>query len=70
MANQADIPEVGDFSDLAHIFSIPYVEAATLDNRMRTYCSQASHRLARLRAGPDYRDRLYRGLAELIQRNP
>jgi hypothetical protein len=70
MANEADVPEVGDFSDLAHIFSIPYVEAATLDNRMRAYCAQASHRLSRLPVGVDYRDRLYRGLAELIERNP
>jgi hypothetical protein len=70
MANVADIPEVGDFSDLAHIFSVPYVEAATLDNRMRAYCTQASRRLSGLPGGVDYRDRLYRDLAELMQRNP
>jgi hypothetical protein len=41
-------PEVGDFVDLNHVFAVPYVEAATLDNRMRQYCSRAARRLVRV----------------------
>jgi hypothetical protein len=69
MGNYDDIPEVGDFSDLAHVTAVPYCEAATLDNRMRDYCSRASRRLGRLGA-PDYRQRLYRNLNDLMRRNP
>lgn len=67
MLNVANVPEVGDFSDLSHIYAIPYVDAATLDRRMRTYCSQASRRIARLAFGIDYRDRLYHDLGEVME---
>jgi hypothetical protein len=70
MANYGDVPEVGDFSDLAHVFSVPYVEAAILDDRMRNYCSQASQRLSTLATPIDYRPRLYRDVGDLMQRNP
>ena len=69
LANCQDIPEVGDFSDLAHVFAIPYVEAATLDNRMREYCSQASRQLLAAGLTFDYRTRLYSNLRELMDRN-
>ena len=70
LLNCNDIPEVGDFSDLAHVSAVPYVDAATLDNRMRAYCSQASRDLVRLGLCVDYRQRLYRNLADVMQRNP
>ena len=70
MRNYDDIPEVGDFVDLNLIFAIPYVDAATLDNRMREYCSQAARSLTRLGLEVDYRDRLYRDLCSIMQRNP
>src|SRR5258708_183480 len=70
MMNYANVPEVGDFSDLAHVFAVPYVDAATLDRRMRNYCSQASRRLAGLPFCVDYRQRLYRDLEDVMRRNP
>lgn len=70
MRNYDDIPEVGDFVDLNLIFAVPYVDAATLDNRMREYCSQAARSLTRLGLPVDYRDRLYRDLPTIMQRNP
>jgi len=70
MRNYDDIPEVGDFVDLNLIFAVPYVDAATLDNRMREYCSQAARSLTRLGLAVDYRDRLYRDLLSIMQRNP
>lgn len=70
MSNYEDVPEVGDFSDLAHVSAVPYVEVATLDNRMREYCSRAARRLVRVGLAVDYRERLYRDLASLIDKNP
>ncbi len=70
LSNCDDIPEVGDFSDLATIFAVPYVDAATLDNRMRGYCDQASGHLFKLGLPLDYRQRLYSDLSALIDSNP
>jgi hypothetical protein len=66
MQNYTDVPEVGDFSDLAHVFAVPYAEVATLDNRMRDYCSRASRNLARLGIATDYRDRLCSNITDLL----
>lgn len=70
MSNYGDVPEVGDFSDLAHVFVVPYAEAVTLDNRMRDYCARASRRLARLGVPVDYRERLYQDLGDVMRRHP
>jgi hypothetical protein len=70
MRNHTDVPEVGDFVDLNLIFAVPYVDAATLDNRMREYCSQAAGSLVRLGLVVDYRNRLYRNLVDVMQKNP
>jgi hypothetical protein len=70
MMNRDDQFEVGDFVDLNHLFAIPYVEAATLDNRMREYCSRAARRLVRAGLAANYRQRLYRDLAAIMEKNP
>ena len=36
-ANYQDVPEASDFTDLALTFALPYVDAATLDRRIRDY---------------------------------
>jgi hypothetical protein len=43
--NIADLGEPGDPDDYAHISAVPYVDAATLDNRMRGYYDGAIARL-------------------------
>ena len=70
MRNYADVPEVGDFVDLNFIFAVPYVDAITLDNRIREYCSQAARGLLRVGLAVDYRQRLYRNFADIMERNP
>lgn len=70
MMNRDDQFEVGDFVDLNHVFAVPYVNAATLDNRMREYCSRAARRLLRVGLAVDYRERLYRDLAAVMEENP
>lgn len=70
MMNYDDPFDVGDFVDLNHVFAVPYVEAATLDNRMREYCYRGARRLVRLGLPVDYRERLYRNLTEIMQNNP
>lgn len=70
MRNYDDEFEVGDFVDLNHVFAVPYVEAVTLDNRMRDYCSRAAQRLVRVGLTVDYRDRLYRNLPAIMEENP
>lgn len=70
MENYQDIPEAADFSDFAHVGAIPYVDAATLDNRMRHYCGVASQRILRAGGAHDYSERLYRDLRDFVHRNP
>jgi hypothetical protein len=43
-ANYHDVPDASDFTDLALTFALPYVEAATLDRRIRDYCQRAIRR--------------------------
>lgn len=69
MANYTDIPETGDFSDLAHVSGVPYTDAATLDRRMRHYCTLASREMVRLGAANNYADRLYGDVADLMCTN-
>ena len=69
MTNYGDIPEASDFADLAHVSAIPYVDAATLDNRMRHYCKIASRKMMKFGVAYNYADRLYEDLAAVIQRD-
>lgn len=70
MANYADVPETADFSDLAHVSAVPYVDAATMDRRMRHYCAVASRNTLGVGAANDYADRLYQDVAALMQAHP
>ena len=70
MANYGDIPEAADFSDLAHVCAVPYVDLATLDRRMRDYCRRASRSLARLAVPIDYENRLAHDVADIQRRHP
>jgi hypothetical protein len=65
--NYGDIPEPGDFSDLAHVFAVPHVDAATLDRRMRHYCASASRKMLRFGASQNFTDRIYEDVAALMR---
>jgi len=66
MANYNDVPEVGDFSDFAQVFAVPYVDAATLDNRFRDYCRTASRKIVRMGGLYNYSERICRDLTEVM----
>jgi hypothetical protein len=66
MVNYTDVPETSDFSDLAHIAAVPYVDAATLDRRMRHYCGAASRKMLKFGATHNYADRLREDVAALM----
>lgn len=68
MENLGDIPETADFSDLAHVYALPYVDAATLDRRMRHYCRLASDRVLLRGASVNYDNRICANFEDLIQR--
>jgi hypothetical protein len=70
MANYGDVPEAADFSDLAHVCAVPYVDVATLDRRRHDYCCRASRSLARLAASVNYDDRLAHNIADIQRRYP
>jgi hypothetical protein len=70
LANYGDQPEVGDFSDWALIYAIPYVDAITLDRRMRHYCASASRKMFRFGAAHNYNDRVYENVAFLMAQDP
>jgi len=65
--NYEDIPEASDFTDLALTFALPYVDAATLDRRIRDYCQRASRKLSKLDVAHNYRERIYDDLADLLR---
>jgi hypothetical protein len=69
-ANYADVPEVGDFSDFAQVFAVPYVDAATLDNRIRDYCRIASRKIARMGGVCSYSARVCTDVADLMRKYP
>jgi len=46
----------------------PYVDAATLDRRMRDYCARASAKMVKVGAAINYSDRIYRDVADLLRR--
>jgi hypothetical protein len=67
-ANYHDVPEAGDFTDLALTFALPYVDAATLDRRFRDYCLRASRKLCKLNVANNYRERVYDDVGDLLRR--
>jgi hypothetical protein len=69
-SNYGDRPQVGDFGDLSQVFAIPYVDAATLDNRIRDYLRTASRKIVRMGALHNFGDRTFRDLAEVVARYP
>lgn len=70
MENYEDVPETADLSDLAHVSAIPYVDALTLDRRMRHYCGVAFRKILRFGGAINYADRLHPDVAALMQRHP
>jgi hypothetical protein len=68
MENLNDVPESADFSDLAHVYALPYVQSATLDRRMRHYCRVASGRLLARGGVINYSQRVYNSLATFMAR--
>jgi hypothetical protein len=70
LANENDVPQVGDVFDRALICTLPYVDAVTLDRRMRHYCAGASRKMLRFGSAHNYNDRVYENLASLMARHP
>jgi hypothetical protein len=66
--NYHDIPEASDFTDLALTFALPYVDAATLDRRLRDYCQRACRKLSKLNIAHNYRERVYDDVVDLLRR--
>jgi len=66
--NANDNPEAGDFVDFALISTLPYVDAITLDRRMRNYVAQASRKMRAVNAAVNYRNRVYEDVVELMRR--
>jgi len=69
-ANYGDEPEAGDFSDLSQVFAVPYVDAATLDNRIRDYCRIASRKIVRMGGACNYHDRICRDAPDAMRKHP
>jgi hypothetical protein len=66
--NPKDNPQAGDFTDYALISAIPYVDAITLDARMREYVGQASRKMLTVKATVNYRTRVYDDVLDLMRR--
>ena len=64
-----DVPETSDFSDLAHVYALPYVDSGTLDRRMRHYCRIASERLLARGGLINHSERVCQNLAMFVGKN-
>lgn len=60
LRNITDGGEVSDIPDFAHVDCIPYVDAITLDNRMRGYVEQTDQSL-----GTQYSNKIYRHIGDI-----
>ena len=63
LKNMQDVPEESDLEDFQHVSCIPYVDAITLDRRMRGYVSQAAMGL-----GIPYDERVAGEVTDLLER--
>jgi hypothetical protein len=69
LENITDIPETADFSDLALVYAVPYVEAITLDRRMRHYCRIGARRLVQAGAPFNLGARIHSNFASIIRQH-
>lgn len=60
LKNLTDSGEVSDIADFAHVDCIPYVDAITLDNRMRGYIAQSDQSLGTL-----YSNKVYENVGDI-----
>jgi hypothetical protein len=66
VANVRDIPKDSDLPDFAQIQPIPYVDAITMDRRMRDYTGRVSRRLHKEYGSTNYAERIFPKLAPLL----
>ena len=59
-----------DFSDLAHVEAVPYVDAITMDRRTADLCRRVSKRLSRDHPRIGYEERIFPSLKELLDSKP
>jgi len=69
LANENDNPPGSDVFDRALIYALPYVDALTLDRRMRHYCAGASRKIVRFGGVHNYNDRVYENVASIMARH-
>ena len=67
LANPGDIPSDSDMPDFAHLFAIPYVEAATIDRRMMHYFQTVTKRLQKINPAIQYDRQTYRNIDDLMK---
>jgi len=60
LRNITDGGEESDIPDFVHVDCIPYVDAITLDNRMRGYVEQSDQSL-----GTQYSNKVYRNVGDI-----
>lgn len=67
MANPGDIPLDSDIPDIAHIFAIPYAEAATIDRRIMNYFLMVTKRLKKINPAIRYDEYTHRSIGDLMK---
>jgi hypothetical protein len=68
--NREDVAKPGDVHDLTHVSAVPYVDAATLDNRFLSYARQAAGKLRRIDASIDYDEKLFPSFEAIVKHYP
>jgi hypothetical protein len=63
-----DVPKDGDLVDFALLRAIPYVDAVTLDRRIRHYCRGALRRLEKKHAALNFSERIFNDVGGLMSR--
>ncbi|MDT4895926.1 MAG: hypothetical protein QOH25_1003 [Acidobacteriota bacterium] len=59
-----------DTQDFAYLYTIPYVDAITLDRRITGYAAAVARRLKKLNPDVDYTGRIFPNIAVVIRAHP
>lgn len=59
-----------DTPDFAYLYAIPYVDAVTLDRRIRGYATAVVRRLNKLNPGVDYTGRIFPNIGGVMKAHP
>jgi len=66
---KGDKMQDNDTQDFAYLYTIPYVDAITLDRRITGYATAVARRLNKLNSAVDYTGRIFPNIGAVMKSN-